>query len=172
MVVAMLVGLAAAPAIAAPTSCPEVTVSPALSGTVGSAISVVVNRPDGAWDNLAHDDIDHELTGLADHTLGAGESADFLLAFSGGAGDGSGGHDLWVDNVALSGSFVPAPEPPVLEHGVSGGDLVFTWNGDGFVLQLSTNLMEGTWEDYPGGGTPPITVDPAEPAAFFRLIEE
>ncbi|WP_136078198.1 hypothetical protein [Pontiella desulfatans] len=65
----------------------------------------------GAWDNFAHDDIDHSLAGLTDHTLGAGESVDFLLAFSSGAGDGSGGHDLWVDNVAISSMRVdPYPD--------------------------------------------------------------
>jgi len=66
----------------------------------------------GADDNLAHDDISHSLLGLADNILEVGGTVDFLLAFSSGVGDGSGGHDLWVDNVgitavlnAISGDF-------------------------------------------------------------------
>lgn len=65
----------------------------------------------GAASNTAHDDIDHVLTGLADNILAPGESADFLLTFSSGVGDAAGGHDLWVDNVAISGVVASIPEP-------------------------------------------------------------
>ena len=63
----------------------------------------------GSWDNNAHDDITHSLAELSDRTLESGETVSFLLSFSGGDGDGSGGHDLWVDNVAVTGSFAQAP---------------------------------------------------------------
>ncbi|MDC0302575.1 hypothetical protein OAL23_00225, partial [bacterium] len=55
-------------------------------------------------DNDQADDIDHDLTSLADSTLDDGGTVQFLLTFSGGAGDGSGGHDLWIDNMAISSS--------------------------------------------------------------------
>ncbi|MGC6467208.1 MAG: hypothetical protein ACON38_19340 [Akkermansiaceae bacterium] len=55
-------------------------------------------------DNDQADDIDHDLTGLSDSTLENGGTIEFLLTFSGGAGDGSGGHDLWIDNLAISSS--------------------------------------------------------------------
>jgi hypothetical protein len=51
-----------------------------------------------------HDDIDIDMSGLADHTLAAGESAVIQIAFSGGTGSG-GGHHLFVDNFAFSGTI-------------------------------------------------------------------
>lgn len=66
-----------------------------------------------------HDDLDLSLSGLADHTLGAGESAVIQIAFSNGTGSG-GGHHLFLDNVAVSGDFV-VPEPSsALLFGLSG----------------------------------------------------
>jgi hypothetical protein len=56
-----------------------------------------------------HDDINLSLTGLADYTLAPGEVAIFQLAFSSGTGSG-GGHHLFLDNVAVSGTL-PIPEP-------------------------------------------------------------
>ncbi|WP_411845027.1 autotransporter-associated beta strand repeat-containing protein [Roseibacillus persicicus] len=49
-----------------------------------------------------HDEIDIDLTGLADSTLEIGGTAIFQLRFTGGAGDGSGGHHLFLDNVAVT----------------------------------------------------------------------
>ena len=113
------------------------------------------------------------LGGLAGHTLEAGGTAVIQLAFSSGTGDG-GGHHLFLDNVGISGIIELAadPEPPVLEVGLSAGDLEFTWTGGGFKVQSRTNLTEGVWQDVPGGGTPPVTVVPSNPEAFFRLIEQ
>ncbi|MEN8849427.1 MAG: hypothetical protein ABF377_15325 [Akkermansiaceae bacterium] len=61
-------------------------------------------------DNDQHDDIDHDLTGLADSTLENGGTVQFLLTFSGGAGDNAGGHDLWIDNLAISSSSAGADQ--------------------------------------------------------------
>ena len=55
-------------------------------------------------DNDQGNDINHDLSFLADSTLEDGGTVEFLLTFSGGAGDGSGGHDLWIDNLAISSS--------------------------------------------------------------------
>jgi hypothetical protein len=99
----------------------------------------------GAWDNNAHDDISHSLSELADFTLEAGGRADFMLSFSGGAGDGSGGHDLWIDNVAItavseSGDFdangiYECADIDALVSAISSGsgDVQFDMNGDGNV---------------------------------------
>lgn len=57
-----------------------------------------------------HDDLDLDLSGLADHTLAVGESAQIQIAFSSGTGSG-GGHHLFLDNVAISGDAVVVPEP-------------------------------------------------------------
>ena len=48
-----------------------------------------------------HDDIEIDMSGLADHTLAVGESAVIQIAFTGGTG--GGGHHLFVDNVAFGG---------------------------------------------------------------------
>lgn len=56
-----------------------------------------------------HEDIELPLTGLADNVLEVGGTAVIQIAFSNGVGDGSGGHHLFLDNVAISGSVVPEP---------------------------------------------------------------
>jgi len=57
-----------------------------------------------------HDDLDIDLSFLADNTLAAGESTTIQIAFSNGTGSG-GGHHLFLDNLAVSGDFVTIPEP-------------------------------------------------------------
>lgn len=79
------------------------------AGNIFTSIEDEITHVGGAWANDAHDDIDLSLSGLADHTLGAGEAVDILLAFSDGTGNGAGGHHLFVDNVAVSGTVVPEP---------------------------------------------------------------
>ncbi|MEN8693808.1 MAG: hypothetical protein ABF334_03285 [Akkermansiaceae bacterium] len=66
-------------------------------------------------DNDQGDDIDHDLTGLADSTLENGGTVQFLLTFSGGAGDNAGGHDLWIDNLAISASSAGADQLAITE---------------------------------------------------------
>ncbi|MDF7823485.1 BNR repeat-containing protein [Pontiellaceae bacterium B12227] len=141
-------------------------------GVIYTSGAQEITNVNGAWDNFAHDNIDHSLAGLADNTLGVGESVQLRLTFSGGAGDASGGHDLWVDNVGITGAFQPVAEPPVLEHGMDGGDLVFNWIGGGFKVQSRTNLVEEFWIDVPEGDVPPVSIVPSEAEAFFRLIEQ
>ena len=75
------------------------------NGSIYVSVDDEITSVGGAWNNNAHDDISHVLTGLPDRTLEAGGSVDFLLSFSSGDGDGSGGHDLWVDNVAITGNL-------------------------------------------------------------------
>ena len=74
-------------------------------GVVYTSAADAIPDVGGAADNGAPADIALSVEGLTDHTLEPGESVQFLLAFSGGAGDGSGGHDLFVDNVAISGAL-------------------------------------------------------------------
>lgn len=76
---------------------------------------------------------------------------EFLLTFSGGEGDNAGGHHLFVDNVGISGAFPVLDGSPVLEYGMSGGNMAFNWTGSGFKVQSRTNLLEGVWVDLPGG---------------------
>ncbi len=60
-----------------------------------------------------HDDLDIDLSSLADSTLAVGESAVIQIAFSNGTGSG-GGHHLFLDNVAVSGDAAAVPEPSSL----------------------------------------------------------
>lgn len=90
-----------------------------------------------------HDEVDVDLSGLADAVLGSGESAVLQLRFSSGTGAG-GGHHLFLDNVAISGvtGAVSAIQGWRLGHfeteenvGVAADE--FDADGDGEV-----NLME------------------------------
>jgi len=92
----------------------------ALNVLAGSDITVgnVFTSPTTAITHLGggltghdqHDDIDLDLSALADSTLSPGETAILQIAFSDGTGSG-GGHHLFLDNVAVSGDFVTVPEP-------------------------------------------------------------
>ncbi|MEM9348147.1 MAG: PEP-CTERM sorting domain-containing protein [Planctomycetota bacterium] len=56
------------------------------------------------------DDYDIDLTGLADRTVGVGESVVFRLNWTGGtAPPASGGHHTFLDNVGISGTVIPEP---------------------------------------------------------------
>ncbi len=100
------------------------------NGVIYTSADDEITHVGGAWDNLAHDDISHSLLGLADNILEVGGSVDFLLAFSSGTGAG-GGHDLWIDNVAITAveDLIPA-------------DL----NGDGFVDGLDLGILLGNFD--------------------------
>ncbi len=69
--------------------------------------------------------------------------------------------------------FVPV-EAPVLNRSQSGNTLIFSWTGN-FKLQVQTNSLSvgvsTNWSDYPSGGASPVnvTLNPANPAVFFRL---
>lgn len=90
-------------------------------GTVFTSTSGAITHLGGGLitdDTLAgvhnqHDDIDLDLTGLADSTLEAGGTAIIQLSFTGGTGAG-GGHHLFLDNVAVGGTIAPIPEPSAL----------------------------------------------------------
>lgn len=97
----------------------EITVSPngAISNGDPLVVSTIYTSGDdeitqvgGANSNNAHDQIDHDLSFLADSTLEDGGTVEFILTFSSGVGDGSGGHDLWVDNLAITSSAAGADQ--------------------------------------------------------------
>jgi hypothetical protein len=70
-----------------------------------------------------HDDFDLDLTGLADNVLDPGESATFRISFSGGTVSNTD-QKTYLDNVAISGTSVPIPEPASLAMGLVGLTLV------------------------------------------------
>ena len=116
----------------------------------------------GGWDNNAHDDISHCLSELADHTLAAGETVSFLLAFSSGDGDGSGGHDLWVDNVAVTGTFAQAP---VLLGDVDLNSVVNFQDISPFITLLSSGTYQAEADCDESGG-----VDFLDISTFIAIL--
>ncbi|TWU28662.1 hypothetical protein [Bythopirellula polymerisocia] len=101
------------------------------NGVIYTSTDDEITSVAGAWDNSAHDDISHSLLGLADHTLEVGGSVDFLLAFSSGDGDGSGGHDLWIDNVAITAVVDVIPGDFDHDGDVDGADFLAWQRNDG-----------------------------------------
>jgi len=79
------------------------------------------------------------------------------------------------NNGVLTVVSVTVPTPPTLGYTPLGGGVYqFTWTG-AYKLQWQTNSiaigLAANWVDYPGGGSSPVnvTINPAIPAAFFRL---
>ncbi|MGJ8696582.1 MAG: hypothetical protein ACSHYF_09710 [Verrucomicrobiaceae bacterium] len=111
--------------------------------------------------NDDHDEVDVDLSGLADATLRSGESAVIRIRFSSGTGSG-GGHHLFLDNVAFSGVTASVSEKQGwrLEHfgtdqnaGVAADS--FDADGDGEVnlLEFATgqNPLVGSRAETPVG---------------------
>ena len=62
----------------------------------------ITNLGGGLSGHGQHDEVDIDLTGLADSTLEVGGTVVFQVRFTGGTGTGSGGHHLFLDNVAVT----------------------------------------------------------------------
>jgi len=98
----------------------------------------------------AHDDhgeIDLNLKDLADSTLESGEEVVLRIAFTSGTGSG-GGHHLFLDNVAVSGSTVPPTgiEAWRFEHfgttdnaGIAADNFDVNGDGESNLLEFATN---------------------------------
>ena len=111
-----------------------------------------------------HEDLDIDMSGLADHTLASGESATIQLFFSGGHGDNSGGHHLFLDNVAFSSGFEFNTGDYDNDDDVDGDDLVEWQRTDG----MSDGLT--AWEE--NYGTTPLaaaTASVPEPTSLLLL---
>jgi hypothetical protein len=74
-----------------------------------------------------------------------------------------------------------APPPTLTYTNLGNGSLKFSWSDslDIFKLQWQTNFLNvgltPNWQDYPGGGTSPVTVpiirtNATASTAFFRLL--
>ena len=96
-----------------------------------------ISHVGGAWDNMAHDDIDHSLSELADNILEVGGTVEFLLTFSSGEGDGSGGHDLWIDNVAVTAVIDASSGDFDGDGDVDGADFLAWQRNDGTTAGLT-----------------------------------
>jgi hypothetical protein len=86
----------------------------------------------------------------------------------------------WQNNIASSGSIsvasVTSIGSPILNVARSGSSLSFSWTGPSRLQAQTNSLNTGlntNWGDYPGGGASPVnvTIDPANPTVFFRLIQ-
>ena len=86
----------------------------------------------------------------------------------------------WNNKLGVDGSIqvvVASVTPPTLTVTQTGNTLNFTWTDASFHLQSQTNSLNvglsSNWFDYPSGGTSGVnvTVNPANPAVFFRLSQ-
>jgi len=78
-------------------------------------------------------------------------------------------------NYVKNGIYFDFPannEPPMMQAELVDGAFSFSWSAGSFKLQYRTNLTEGAWTDYDGGGASPVTVAPTNTSSFFRLIEQ
>ncbi|WP_146450369.1 hypothetical protein [Bythopirellula polymerisocia] len=121
------------------------------NGVIYTSTDDEITSVAGAWDNSAHDDISHSLLGLADHTLEVGGSVEFLLAFSSGDGDGAGGHDLWIDNVAITAVVDVIPGDFDSDGDVDGADFLEWQRNDGTPAGLAA------WQNNYGVPAQPYT---------------
>ena len=104
------------------------------------------------------DDIDVDLTGLADHTLSSGESLVFTISLT--PKEGSTYYNVWIDNIALMGDF-NAFGGWAASYGIPGGQDGPYANPDG---DNKDNLME-----YATGGDPMVADGSA--AAIWQAEE-
>jgi hypothetical protein len=92
-------------------------------------------------------------------------------------GSGAGyPYDITFNSLVLS---APAPTGlPTIATSVSGTTLTLSWDSTtypGYVLQSATNsagiTASASWSNVSGGSTSPVmvTIDPTQPAVFFRL---
>ena len=87
----------------------------------------------------------------------------------------SGGLAWETSNLGGGILAVVASGPPTLNFTQTGNVLGFSWTGS-YKLQSQTNALSAglntNWFDYPGGGSSPVnvTINPAAPSVFFRLV--
>jgi len=103
----------------------------------------------------------------------------FKVFKNGGTGNftsilGSPGAGLVWAFTPATGTLSVVPVPPTLEVSQAGNDLTFAWSDASFHLQTQTNSLSvglGTnWVNYSDLSNPVvITIDPANPAVFYRL---
>jgi len=136
------------------------------NGVIYTSADDEITEVGGDWDNLAHDDISHSLLGLADNILEVGGTVDFLLAFSSGEGDGSGGHDLWIDNIAITAAVDVISGDFDDDGDVDGADFLAWQRSDGTAAGLTA------WQNNYGSPTPLAASSAAvpEPAGFALVF--
>ena len=110
-------------------------------------------------------------TGGGGTFVASGAWANLQLGLQNGSSVSSG--VVYIDNIRIT------PEPavvtsPTITYTVSGGNLTLDWTATGFKLQTTSSLSPTAWTDVPTGDTPPVSVpiDPANPAAFYRLAPQ
>ena len=107
-------------------------------------------------------------TGGGGTFVASGAWANLQLGLQNGSGVSSG--VVYIDNIRITSE----PAPPTITWTVGGGNLTLNWTATGFKLQSSPSLNPTAWTDVPAGNSPPVavTIDPATPAAFFRLAPQ
>ena len=113
-------------------------------------------------------------------TLFSGAGATTAGNFSSIEGSAGSGQAFSFTNGVLSVVSAGPSGPATLTSSVSGSTLTFTWPaGQGWTLKSQTNSVSSglnpaasAWFSVPGGvdGSNSITIDPANPTVFYRLV--
>lgn len=80
-------------------------------------------------------------------------------------------------SIPVDGTLKVTGGAPSIVFSQAGNVLTFSWADANYHLQSQTNALStglgGTWFDFPGGAGSPVnvTIDPANPAVFFRLSQ-
>jgi hypothetical protein len=92
---------------------------------------------------------------------------------------------VWVDTLLTNGTITASSGggggggSPTLTNSISGGTMTLSWDSTAFpgcVLQAQTNssgISSSGWSNVAGGSSSPVVIslDPANPAVFFRLFK-
>jgi hypothetical protein len=85
----------------------------------------------------------------------------------------------WLKSITVisAGVYVAPATGPTLNVSRTGNTLNFTWTGACKLQSQTNSLSTGistNWSDHPGGGFSPVsvTIDPANPTMYFRLISQ
>ena len=144
------------------------------------------NDPGAVWTTNVVDGVSNLVVTLTEDL----NTKPALLATIQAGGDAITGFNLQVDpssdeadtyDITFNSLVLSAPAPtvlPTIAASVSGTTLTLSWDSTtypDYVLQASTNSAgipaSSSWSDVSGGDTSPvtITIDPIQPAVFFRL---
>jgi hypothetical protein len=138
-----------------------------LSGDVTAAPALLVaNLNVLGFNNYNYDDFDVDLTGLADHILGAGEAAVFTFTLTPDKPEYPF-NSAWLDNIAILGEALIPATLDIVNNG--DGTVTVSWNTAG-TLQ-SADTVDGPYTDVGGSPVSPAILPSTAAQKFYRVVE-
>jgi hypothetical protein len=110
---------------------------------------------------------------------GGGTSTNQMYVLSGTIGQPDAGPVMTGNSFTVQGGFWPGleaiqtPSAPWLSISGAGGNVLLSWNPGtpGFILQQSTTLAAGSWQNAPSGPTNPVIIPRDTAYRFYRLVK-